>query len=158
MKEERAGPGLFECLPHVEEVTDDGDTVRPAGGGLAAEFLSELRALLHEGRQVTRLAEVIADQPADPLPIGNEPFGLAGQGGEILLAEPEAVAQFGTQDIELGAEHRRLLAEQLVQTVGGERFSRIGGIHPPRVHLPLKNVVVNSFGTTGSEPNERKVY
>ena len=158
MKEEGTGPGLFECLPHFEEVTDDGDNVSPAGGGLAAKLLIELRALLHKRREVTRLAEIVADQPADPLHIGIQPFGLAGQAGEILFAEPEAVAQLGPEDIQLRAKQRRLLAEQLVQTVRGLLFIRVGGIHQDRDRLCLKSVVVNPFGTTGSEPNERKVY
>lgn len=158
MKEERAGPGLFECLPHFEEVTDDGDNVSPAGGGLATKFLIELRALLNKRRQVTRFAKIVANQPAHPLHVGIEAFGLTGQGGEILLAKPKAVAQLGPEDAQLGAEQRRLLAEQLVQTVGGQLVISVGGIHQDRDRLCLKSVVVNPFGTAVSEPNERKVY
>lgn len=113
------------CLPHIEEIVHAAGDILPALDVLGTAFFVEPEGLLIERGVVAGLAQMI---PGLPCKLG-EHFQHPGlvrlNPGDVLIAQVEALEQFGGEDFELGFENVGAEMKKFFEFagIGGERFS-----------------------------------
>src|ERR1043166_150283 len=111
VEEPRASFHLLVCIPGVKEITHDHDHIPPALHVLCPALLLNLEQEFVENPLLRMLAQVVASLAVQFVEEIIQFVLILLNQGKVLQADTEALEDFRSEDLQLGAQNASLVAE-----------------------------------------------